>query len=146
MNTTNGPGHQTDPTRPSDRPADPASATSAATVAPKPGDTVRIRFDYMGEVDEDGDVRVPVIMEPDLGAYIPVRPNDLPDHWTVEIVTPPMKEPTRLGTVVVTAGGSKAVCVGSGCWQVVGAVGWLRWVNLAQPVRLATEDELEALS
>lgn len=143
MSTPNGPGHQTDSTSPSDRPADPASATFPAAVTPKPGDTVRIRLDYEAEVDEDGDVRVPLAGR--VGMYIHVaRPDDLPDHWTVEIVTPPIEEPTRLGTVVVTAGGSKAVCVGSGCWQVVGAVGWLRWVNLAQPVRLATEDELEA--
>lgn len=113
---------------------------------PKPGDTVRIRFDYVGEVDEGGEVRVPVIMEPDLGAYIPVRPNDLPDCWTVEIVTPPLDEPTRLGTVVVDAEGDIAVCIGEGRWQVVGYEGWFRWAELAQPMRLATEDELEALS
>ena len=52
MSTPNGPGHQTDSTSPSDRPADPASATFPAAVTPKPGDTVRIRFDYVGEVDD----------------------------------------------------------------------------------------------
>ncbi len=109
---------------------------------PKPGDTVRLRLDYEAEVDEDGHVRVPWLMKPSLGVFVPVtRPDDLPDHWTVEIVTPPMDEPTALGTVVVTAGGSKAVYVGSGRWQVVGYEGWFRWAELAQPMRLATEEE-----
>lgn len=115
----------------------------AATVTPKPGDTVRIRFDYVGEVDEGGDVRVPWLMKPNLGVFVPVtRPDNLPDHWTVEIVTPPLDEPTTLGTVVVTAGGNKAVCLGGGLWQIIGGVGRSRWDDLTQPVRLATEEEL----
>ena len=138
MNTQ---GHRTDPTRPSDRPADPASATFPATVTPKPGDTVRIRLDYEAEVDEDGDVCVPVDMALNIGAFVPVvQPDALPECWTVEVFTPPMDEPTTLGTVVVDADGDKAVCVGCGLWQVVGGV-QVQWAALAQPVRLATEEE-----
>ena len=132
--------HQT--ARPSDRPADAASATFPATVTPKPGDTVRLRLDYVGRVDEEGDVLVPSSMAFDLGAFIPVtRPDDLHDCWTVEIITPEMDEPTTLGTVVVDAEGETVVYVGGGCWEVVGGGVWFRWAELVQPVRLATEEE-----
>ncbi len=121
----------------------PASATFPATVTPKPGDTVRLRLDYMGEVDEVGDVGVPVDMWPGMYTHIRVaRPDDLHDCWTVEVITPPMDEPTTLGTVVVDAEGNKAVRVGPGRyrWQIVGGV-QVRWDDLTQPVRLATEEE-----
>lgn len=110
--------------------------------APKPGDTVRIRLDYVGEVDEGGEVCVPVNVRPAPSAYIHVaRPDALPDHWTVEIVTPPMEEPTTLGTVVVDADGDRAVCVGRDKWQIIGSAGRSQWDDLTQPVRLATEEE-----
>ena len=110
---------------------------------PKPGDTVRLRLDYVGEVDLDGDVRVPLGLKR-LSHYIPVaRPDDLFDHWTVEVVTPPMEEPTRIGTIVVDAEGDTVVCVGGGRWQVVGGgEGWFQWAELVQPTRLATEEDL----
>lgn len=113
------------------------------TVAPQPGDTVRLRLDYVGEVDEDGGVHVPLGGRPILFKYIPVdRPDDLPDCWTVKVITPPMEEPTTLGTVVVDAEGNKAVRVGPGGyrWQIVGGV-QVKWSTLTQPVRLATEEE-----
>lgn len=137
------PGHQTDPARPSDRPADPASATFPAAVTPKPGDTVRVRLDYVGEVDVDGEVCVPV-NAPVRALSVCIRvaqPDTLPDCWTVEIVAPPLDEPTRLGTVVVDAEGDRAVCIGGGGWQIVGAAAWFRWAALTRPVRLATEEE-----
>ena len=110
--------------------------------APKPGDTVRLRLDYVGEVNADGVVRVPVDTRLDLATLVYVAwPDDLHDHWTVEVITPPMEEPTRLGTVVVDAEGDRAVCVGGGGWQIVGRAAWFRWADLAQPVRLATEEE-----
>ena len=131
--------HQT--ARPSDRPADAASATFPATVTPKPGDTVRLRLDYEAVVDKDGCVRVPKTTALNLGAFIPVaRPDALADCWTVEVVTPPMEEPTALGTVVVDADGDCAVYVGWGEWQVIGGV-QVQWAALPQPVRLATEEE-----
>lgn len=117
----------------------------AATVTPKPGDTVRLRLDYVGEVDEDGDVRVTVPAGTSIlpsSLYLPVsRPDEVPDCWTVEVITPPMDEPTTLGTVVVDTEGDKAVYVGEGRWQVVGYEGGFRWAELAQPMRLATEEE-----
>ncbi len=111
---------------------------------PKPGDTVRVRLDYVGEVDEVGDMFVPTSVRLDLGAFIPVtRPDDLHVGWTVEVVTPPMDEPTALGTVVVDADGYRAVCVGDGLWLVVGGM-FFRWSTLTQPVRLATEEEKQS--
>lgn len=109
---------------------------------PKPGDTVRVRLDYVCEVDVDGEVCVPV-NAPVRALSVCIRvaqPDTLPDCWTVEVVPPPMEEPTTLGTVVVDATGDTAVCVGDGLWLVVGGM-FFRWTGLVQPVRLATEEE-----